>query len=69
MLVQAYNIIIYCGVQEPVHGREVVDGLNATYNFFISVLMTTVQLPGVEAYETQMEMYASTFNKDIIIAR
>ena len=30
ILEQSYNIIIYHGVQAPLHGREVVDGLNAT---------------------------------------
>ena len=34
ILEQAYNIIIYHGVQEPLHRREVVDGLNATGETF-----------------------------------
>ena len=34
MLAHAYNIMIYCGVGAPGHGREVVDGLDAT-NFYI----------------------------------
>ena len=51
MLAHEYNIIIDCGVGAPLHGREVVDGLNATANFFLSILTTTVKLPGVEDYE------------------
>ena len=50
MLVYAYNIIIDCGVGEPGHGRENVDGLNATNKSFLSMLIKTVQLTGAEDY-------------------
>ena len=33
------------------------------------MLMTTVQLPGTEAYESQMAMHTSTANTDIILER
>ena len=46
MLSQLYNSIIGIGIIAPGHVREVVDGLNATKKWFISMLMPTVQLPG-----------------------
>ena len=51
MLAHACNIIIDRGVGAPGHGREVVDVLNATDKKYISMLMTTVQLPGASAYK------------------
>ena len=50
MLADAYNIIIDCGVGAPRRGREVVDGLNATYKMFISMLTKNAQLAGAVAY-------------------
>ena len=38
-LEHVYNIIIDCGVEEPVHGVGVADGLNATNKTFISMFM------------------------------
>ena len=57
MLAHAYNIIIDRGVGAPVYCREVVDGLNDTETMFHSMLITTVQLPGVAAYESYMAMH------------
>ena len=37
MLAYTYKIIIDCGVGSPVHGREVVDGLNAIEIIFLSI--------------------------------
>ena len=42
MLAHTYNIIIDHGVGAPGHGRKVVDGLNDIYNFFLTMLTTTV---------------------------
>ena len=46
MLAHAYNIMINRGVGAPVHGREVVCGLNTINKTILSILMTTVQIPG-----------------------
>ena len=32
MFSHEYNIVIYCGVGSPGHGKDVVDGLDATEN-------------------------------------
>ena len=53
------------GVVEPGHVRDVVDGLNVTNKMFISMLMTTVKLPGAAAYESYMVIHTSTANTDI----
>ena len=42
MLVHAYNITIDHDVGAPGHGREVVNVLNATEKWFLSVIITTV---------------------------
>ena len=34
------------------------DGLNVTYISLLTMLMTTVQLPGSEAYKQQIEMHS-----------
>ena len=69
MLAHAYNIIIDCGVGAPGHGREVVDGLNATDKGFISVLMKTLQLIGASDYDSQMVVHTSTVNTYISLAK
>ena len=65
----AYSIIIDCGVEAPGHGREVVDGFNATEKRLILMLMTTVKRPGAESYESHMAMHTSAANTDISLAR
>ena len=55
-LAHTYNIIIESGVGAPVHGREAVNCLNGTGKRFLSMLTTTVQLPGAAAYNTHMAM-------------
>ena len=69
MLEHVYNIIIDHDVRAPEHGREVVDGLNDTYKIIISIIMITVKLPGAGAYDSHMEMYTSTVNTDISLAK
>ena len=69
MLVHTYNIIIYRGVGKPGHGREVIDGFNTKDKSFISMLMTTVQLPGVEMYAKHITMRNSDVKKCISLER
>ena len=45
MLSCAHYIMIDRDVGAPYHGKYVVDGLNATEKRYLSMLMTTVQLP------------------------
>ena len=69
MLAHAYNIIIDRGFGAPRHGRKIVDGLNDTEKRFLSMITTSVQLPGAEAYESRMKINTSTANTDISLAR
>ena len=69
MLSHAYNNIIYSGVGAPGHGREVVYGLNSTDKWFLSVLITTTELPSEKVYDTQMKIHTSTANTYISLAR
>ena len=69
MLAHAYNTIIDRGIGSPGQGIKVVDVLNDTDKWMISILMTTVKLPGEAAYESQMAMHTSTPDKDISLAR
>ena len=42
---QCYSIIIDQGISAPGHGKEVVDGINNVYKRYIYQLISTVQLP------------------------
>ena len=65
MFAHAYNIRIDISVGKPVHGIQVVYGFNDTKKWLLSMLMTTVQLPGTVDYDSQMEMHTSTAKTDI----
>ena len=54
---QCYSIAIDQGISEPGHGKEVVDGLNDVDKRYIYQLMSTVQLPGSNRFDSQMQMY------------
>ena len=60
MLSQAYNVKDWPWFIVTGHGREVVDGLNATYRKFLFQLMSTVKLTGKKGYDTQMVMLYET---------
>ena len=69
ILSQAYNIIFEYGVSAPGYGREVVNVLNTTEKSFLFQLMTTVQLPSLKDYDTNMAMHSATHNSDISLAQ
>ena len=54
---QCYSVIIYRGISDPGHGKEVVDGINAVDKRYIYQLMSTVQLPGSKIFDSQMKMH------------
>ena len=62
MLSHPYNSAIDRGVGAPGHSKYVVDGLNVTDKRFLSMLTTTVQLPGVSTNNSHMVMHTSTSN-------
>ena len=67
VLTQSFNIINERGINALGHIREVVDGLNSAYKRFIFQLMSTVQLPGINRFDTQMELYAATQNTYVVL--
>ena len=52
MLSHTYNIVIDRGAGAPGHRKYVVDDLNALKKRFLTMLITTVQLPGEPTYES-----------------
>ena len=69
MFYHAYNIEIVCGVGAPGHGKDVVDGLNATDKRFLTMFITTVQLSGTATNDSQMFIHTTIVNKDISLSR
>ena len=69
MLVHTYNIVIYRCIGEPVHGRYVFDGINATDKIFLSMLMTNVKLPGSTRYGTHIAIHTLTQKDNTILER
>ena len=57
VMYQCYSIIIYIGIGAPVHGREVVDGLNAVDKIYIYKLMSTAKTPVSNRFDSQMQMH------------
>ena len=57
---QCYSVTIDRGIIAPVHGKEVVDGLNDLDKCYIYQLMSTVNLPGSNIFYSQMQIHTST---------
>ena len=47
-----YSVIIDRGISAPVHGKEVVDGLNAIDKSYIYHLISNVQLPESKLFDS-----------------
>ena len=62
------SIIIDCIISAPGHGRELVDGINATNTSFLFQLLSTVQLPDAKIYDTQMIMQTKTRTSNVSLA-
>ena len=69
VLYQYHSIIIYQGISEPSHGKEVVDGINASENYFIYQLMYNGQLPGSKQFDSQILMYSCTPKNEVSLAK
>ena len=66
---QEFNIIIDCGISATGHGREVVDGLNATYKGFIFHLTEKAQLTSSKRFYTKMDMDILIQNSDVMLSQ
>ena len=57
VMYQCYSVNIDRGISEPGNGKEVVDGINSVYKCYIYQLMSTVQLPGSNRFDSEMQMH------------
>ena len=53
---QCYSILIDRGISAPGNGKEVVDILHAVDKRYIYQFIFTVQLPGSNRFDSQMQM-------------
>ena len=54
---QCYSVIIDRGISASGNGKEVVDGINAVDKGYIYQLMSNVQLPGSNIFDSQMKIH------------
>ena len=66
---QCYSIIIDQGISAPGHDKEVVYVLNAVDKHYIYQFMSTVQLPGSNRFDSQMQMYTGTEKYDVSLSK
>ena len=52
VMYQCYSIIMDQGISAPDHFKEVVDGINAVDERYIYKLMSTVQLPEYNGFDS-----------------
>ena len=66
---QCYSVIIDRGINAPGHVKEVLDGLNVIDRRYIYQLMSNVQLPGSNIFDSQMQMHTGNQNYDASLAK
>ena len=66
---QCYSIIIDRGISATGHGKEVVDGLNATDKQYIYQLMSNAKLTGSKKFDSQILMRYCTQKNDVSLAK
>ena len=68
VLSQCHSVIFDQGISAPGHGKEVVDGLNATEKRYIYQLTFIVQLLGSKKFDSQILMKYCTPKNDVSMA-
>ena len=66
---QCYSIIIDRGISAPGNGKEVVYGLNSVDKRYIYQLMSNVQLPGSNRFDSHMQMNTVNQKYDVSSAK
>ena len=61
--------IMHISIGSPVHGKCVVDSLNATDKSCLTIFITTVQISGATTNGSQIVMHTKMINIYIILAR
>ena len=69
VLSQSHSIIFDRVISAPGHGKEVVNGLNATEKRYMYQLISTVQLPGSKTFDSHILMHSCTPKKDVSMAK
>ena len=64
VLNQCYSIIIDRGISTPGHGKEVVDGINATDKRYTYQLMSNIQLQRSTLFYSQIIIHSCTEKND-----
>ena len=65
VMLQYYSVIIYRGIIETGHGKEVIGGLNNINNCFIYQIIYNVQLTGSKTFDSQILLHSFTQNNDV----
>ena len=68
-LSQGHSIIIDRGISAPVHGKEVVYGINVIDKRYMYQLMYNVQLLGSKTFDLQILMHSCTPKNDVSLAK
>ena len=66
---QCYSVIIDRGISASGHGKEVVDGINYVDKGYIYQLMSNVQLPGSNIFDSQMQIHTCNQKNDVSLAK
>ena len=66
---KCYSIILDRGISAPDNGKEVVDVFNDVDKRYIYQLMSTVQLPGSNIFDSHMQMYTVNQKYDVSLAK
>ena len=66
---QCYSNIIDRGIIAPGHGKYIVDGINAVDKHYIYQLMSNVQIPVSNIFDSQMQMHTGNQKDDISLAK
>ena len=62
---QCYSVIIDRGISAPGCGKVVADGLNDVDKRYIYQLMSNVQLPVSNRFDSQMQIHTGNQNNDV----
>ena len=66
---QYSSIIIDRGISAPGHGKEVVYGLNSVDKRYIYQFMSTVQLHGLNRFDSHMKMHTGNQKYDVRLSK
>ena len=69
VMYQCDSIVIDRGISSPWHGKEVVDVLNYVDKRYIDKLMSTVQLPGLNIFDSQIQIHTGNQKDYVSLAK